>query len=488
MRRMILIGWAALVAALPAGAELDTAWTRTFGGTSNDGFRALAMTDDGGYLLAGYTYSLGSGDVDMWAVRTDGDGTTIWERTFGGAGRDYAFGACATTDGGFAIVGYTTSRGAGGSDVFLVRIDGAGDTLWTRTYGGSAADDGRSVCEAPDGSLIVAGQTESYGAGQADFYILRVDTAGDTIWTRTHGDSLLDFARGICMTPDGNVGVAGSILYNSGNLDLYLAEWDMNGDVVWSILFADTGPINFEWATSVHADPDSGLVILGYRGLEGTDVSDICIGKASDTGQSVFWRRYADDYYVYGDAFCPTYDGGYLICGADKSVATQRNDLLLIKRMPGSGWVDEQTLGGPGSDWASAIAETRPGVYVVAGHTDSYGAGGLDGWLVLFRDPEVFVPSGGPDGRLHLSPPAPSPASSSLCFSVTLPEAGFVDVRVVNVAGRLVRTLSAGETIVGTRRYEWDGRDERGEEVPSGVYFVVAGGPVREMRRAVVVR
>ncbi|MFZ1946798.1 MAG: hypothetical protein WAW06_04570, partial [bacterium] len=193
-----------------AWAQVDTTWTRTYGGSANDGFRSVVMTSDGGFLAVGYTYSFGDDDVNVYAVKTDADGDLVWQKAYGGPGRDYGFSACElVVGGGYAIAGYTTSYGAGKEDVYVVRLDADGDTVWTRSFGGSARDEARSICDAGDGGLVLAGSTESFGPGSGDMYVLRLQAAGDTVWTRALGGAASDWAQSVCRTADGSFGVGG---------------------------------------------------------------------------------------------------------------------------------------------------------------------------------------------------------------------------------------------------------------------------------------
>jgi len=139
-------------------------WTRTYGGSSYDWGQSVQQTSDGGFVVAGYTSSFGAGGYDAYLIRTDANGDTLWTRTYGGSGHDYGYSVQQTADSGFVVAGYTYSFGAGSRDVYLIRTDATGDTLWTRTYGGEDEDIGRSVQQTSDGGFVVAGYTYSFGA------------------------------------------------------------------------------------------------------------------------------------------------------------------------------------------------------------------------------------------------------------------------------------------------------------------------------------
>jgi hypothetical protein len=128
---------------------------------------------------------------------------TLWTRTYGGSNHDYARSVQQTPDGGYIVAGYTASFGAGGSDFYLVKINSQGDTLWTRTYGGSNGEEARSVQQTADGGYIVAGFTYSFGAGLSDFYLVKTNSLGDTLWTRTYGGSRSELAYCVQQTADG---------------------------------------------------------------------------------------------------------------------------------------------------------------------------------------------------------------------------------------------------------------------------------------------
>ncbi len=489
MKKILILCFLMIVIASPAEAQLDTLWTRTIGGPSNDGFRSVVQTGDGGFLAVGYTYSFGEADVNVYAVKTDAQGSPVWQKTYGGSGRDYGYGVCRTADGGFAIAGYTTSFGVGEEDVYVVKIDAAGDTLWTRVYGGAGSDEARSICETVDGHLVVAGQTKSFGMGWSDLYMLKMDAGGDTVWTRTAGGSGVDWGESVCETADSCYVVCGTNGSNTDNFDMYLVKFDSEGATVWQSYFGDDGPINPDWGMSVCELQSGETMHCGHRGIEGSDPLDIGLYRADTDGARTLGRRLYDTYYEYANSICQISDGSCLLCGADKDPNTQRNNLFLVKRVDGSGWVWMQSLGGDGSDWGSCIIEIAAGEYLVAGHTDSFGAGGFDGWLVRLRDPLLASVEEVPRtvGPRFMSQPSPNPASGAVAFSMHLPESGPLEVRVLSVEGRVVRTLHRGQVPAGSRSFVWDARNDEGRKVACGVYLILAEGVVRDCRRAVIV-
>ena len=127
-----------------------TEWSKTYGGTSSDQILSVVQTSDGGYALAGITDSFGAGNFDFWLVKTDSAGNQQWNKTYGGTNDDDALSIAQTSDGGYALAGYTNSSGAGGDDCWLVKTDYAGNQQWSKTYGGTNTDEAFSVMQTRD--------------------------------------------------------------------------------------------------------------------------------------------------------------------------------------------------------------------------------------------------------------------------------------------------------------------------------------------------
>jgi len=242
-------------------ANGDTLWTKTYGGTNGEEGLAVQQTIDGGYIVAGYTGNFGAGSNDMYLIKTDVNGDTLWTRTYGGGGNDYGYAVQQTTDGGYIVAGYTLSFGAGSSDVYLIKTDANGDTLWTKTYGGGVTDYGYAVRQTTDGGYIVSGSTESFGAGWTDVYLIKTDVNGDTLWTKTYGGGVTDYGYAVEQTIDGGYIVAGLTLsFGAGNFDVYLIKTDVNGDTLWTRTYGGGGSDN---SRVVDQTTDGGYIVTG---------------------------------------------------------------------------------------------------------------------------------------------------------------------------------------------------------------------------------
>jgi len=253
-------------------AQGDTLWTRTYGGPSGDYGHSVQQTTDGGFIVAGLTWSFGSGSDDFYLVKTNAQGDTLWTRTYGGPIWDEGYSVRQTSDGGYIIVGYTHSYGAGGRDVYLIRTDAKGDTLWTRTYGGTLYDQGYSVQETDDGGFIVAGLTDDFGGrGQL---LIKVNASGDTLWTRTYGGSGRDLGVSVKQTLDGGYIIAGG--------GFYLVKTDAQGDTLWTGTYGGG-----TYCQSAQQTTDGGYIAAGWTRSFGAGGNDVYLVRTNAQGDTL---------------------------------------------------------------------------------------------------------------------------------------------------------------------------------------------------------
>ncbi len=205
-------------------ANGDLMWDTTYGGTHQDYARAVQQTPDGGYIIAGYSYSFGGGDADIWLLRTDSSGDTLWTRTYGSPnGDEHAFDILLAPDSGYIIVGTTESFGSGPYDVYVLRTEADGDTLWARWFGGTSADNGQAAYQTNDGNIVIVGSTYSYGFGESDVYLLKIDMDGDLLWYTTFGGVYHDFGNTVRQTSDDEYIIAGRTRsFGAGQSDVYV--------------------------------------------------------------------------------------------------------------------------------------------------------------------------------------------------------------------------------------------------------------------------
>ncbi len=217
-------------------------WYRAYGDTTWDMGFSVQQTTDGGYIIAGITDYFHYDTCDVYLIKTDANGDTVWSKTYGGSGEDYGERVRQTSDGGYIIVGESNSFGAGDYDIYVIKTDSLGNIQWTRTYGGQQDDCSMDVKEIPGRGYIIVGITASFGAGDYDVYLVRIYSNGDTVWTKTIGGSQTEYGRSICITNDNGYIVCGETSsYGAGALDVYLIKIE-----------PDTLGINMDKDTRVH--------------------------------------------------------------------------------------------------------------------------------------------------------------------------------------------------------------------------------------------
>ncbi len=244
-------------------------WNSTFGGINVDWGCSVDQTVDGGYMIAGYTESFGEGEFDFWLIKTDSNGNEEWNSTFGGSNHDRCFSGQQTDDGGYILTGYTVSFDSDGTgcDVWLVKTDSNGSEEWSSTFGETGIpnkfDMGYDVQQTDDGGFIIAGDTEIYYVSMSDVLLIKTDSSGNEVWAETFGGSAADRGRSVQQTFDGGYIIAGwAVSFIGPDPDVWLIKTDINGDEEWNSIYGyeeNSG----EWGYAVQQTNDGGYIIAG---------------------------------------------------------------------------------------------------------------------------------------------------------------------------------------------------------------------------------
>ena len=382
----------------------DTLWTRTYGYMGTEYGYSVQQTPDGGFIMTGYSSSFGA--PDFYFVKTDASGDTLWTRRHGGMAPDVAHCIDQCTDGGYIALGYTFSYGAGAMDFYLVKTNSSGDTLWTRTYGGTNVDMGRWVRQTEDGGYILTGGAASFGAGSDDFYLIKTDASGVAVWSRTYGGAGYDHAHAVEPTTDGGYIVAGyTTSFGAGNHDLYLVKTNSVGDTLWTRTY---GGIWSDYAYGVQQTTDGGYIMTGATASFGTGTMDIYLLKVDSVGDTLWSRTFGGGgVNDYGECVQQTTDGGYIVAGYTDSFSGTI-DVYLMRTASDGSTIWTQIYGGGGSDQAYSIQQLSDGGYIVGGQTMSFGAGNMDYYLIRLEAETITPPVS--IGLMPQNPPIQIPA------------------------------------------------------------------------------
>ena len=234
-------------------------WEHTIGGETLDCGNSVQQTTDGGYVITGYSMSNITSRSEVYLFKTDSSGNVLWAKKYGDWYSKYGNAIQQTNDGGYVIVGDTYSNGNVGFDIYLIKTNSYGDTLWTKTYGGNNEDRGFSVQQTTDGGYIISGQTDLFGISNGDVYLIKTDSYGDTLWTRTFGGSHQDYGQSVQQTTDGGYVITGKT-FGNGIVDIYIIKTDSLGNTEWEKKHDLEG---FETGCSIQETTDGGFVITG---------------------------------------------------------------------------------------------------------------------------------------------------------------------------------------------------------------------------------
>ncbi|MBX3177744.1 MAG: Ig-like domain-containing protein [Candidatus Hydrogenedentes bacterium] len=421
--------------------EGSPAWQRVFGGTGTDEAYGVAVTPDGGCVVAGFTYVSGFSFSDMYLIKLDSAGNQQWSRTYGGDFSDEAHAIAVTPDGGYVLAGYTESFGAGGLDIYLVKLNSLGDVQWTRTYGSPYDDEeANSVVVTPDGGYVLAGYKGRNALGRRDMYVVKVDGMGNEQWSHTHGGDLYDEAWGVTLAPDGGYAIIGEgYLSTLKRIDIYLLKLSATGTVEWTRTYGGSG---LDEGRSIMVAPDGGYLFAGTWANQGwyssesmgylAKVDAVGNGEWSRTypnaglraivempgvryglagtamtldmvdaeGEELWWASYRGEDFRVANGIAATSDGACILAGSTHS-AEAGWDVFIVKVYPPETEGDSEdwdgmsqggtsdifewwrTYGGAAQEEGRSVVGTPDGACVVAGYTtDPHGAGSHDVYVV----------------------------------------------------------------------------------------------------------
>jgi len=375
---------------MKVSAECSIMWDKTYGGTEWDRGPSLVVASDGGCVLAGYTNSFGEGGADAWLIKTDASGNMMWNHTYGGANFDSASCLVATSDGGYAMAGQTYSLGAGNADFYLVKTDATGNMVWQKAYGGTEEDRAYSLVVTSDGGYALAGYTYFSDTQSYDFWLVKTDSSGNMEWSQAYGGTEYDYAFSLVATSDGGYAIAGETGSFGLEGDFWLVKTDASGNMMWS---QNYGGAKYDRAYSLAVSSDGGYVIAGSISLSDENV-DFGLVKADASGNEIWQKTYDGDVEDVAKSVIQTSDGGYAVGGFTGDPFTGAYpDAWLVKTDASGNMEWNQIFGGEGYDGVCCVVQTGDGGYALAAEKSEIGTENYDFWLVKTDAEDTTEPS-----------------------------------------------------------------------------------------------
>lgn len=304
-------------------------WEKTFGGKDYDVAQNITVTPTGEYLIVGTTQSKGAGGFDAWVIKLDKNGEKIWDKAFGGKKKDEVYSIKVTPKGEYIVVGYTYSKGAGYSDVWVIKLNKNGRKIWDKTYGGEKVDFAYSAVVTPDNEYLVAGRTHSQGLGYSDIWVIKLDKNGKKIWDRTYGGRRADRAYDITMTHKGEYIVVGDTnSQGEARRNAWVVKIDKKGEKIWDKVLGDGA---YSTIRSVLMLPTEECIIAGHIYPRGTGQADAWIAKLDKNGNKLWDKTFGGAARDRASSIIATPTGEYLMIGRTESKKPNENTLWLMK-------------------------------------------------------------------------------------------------------------------------------------------------------------
>jgi hypothetical protein len=294
----------------------------TFTGQIGTNDNSTVVSNDDNLIICGNTGS------NLSILKITKTGTQIWRNDFG-AGNTSSTSGVTELNGDLFICGktsrnYSTTK----NDILLIKANSSGDTIWTKTYGGIEAEYGTNIIATSDGNILIAGKTESFGAGSfGDIYLVKVNTSGDTLWTASYPDQDQEVPFHLMETQNGEYLVTGTNEDNSQYSELYLLKVSSTGQQLWS---KKIGPPTWKWGYSTIELANGDLLTCGKHTVSGNN--QVLVVKTDNAGNLIWEKEFgANNLSEEGNSIKQNSDGTFTITGTCFDVSTGQTDVILLK-------------------------------------------------------------------------------------------------------------------------------------------------------------
>jgi hypothetical protein len=345
---------------------------------------AIIELQDGGFAAVGYADDDGETGTDVFFVRFDAAGDTLWTRSYGAEREEFGWDVVETEDGGFLIVGYVEAPAAGREDVLVLRVDALGAPIWERTFGEAGRDRAWSGTLAENGDLVIAGEAEQPGQRHRDAYLIRIADDGETRWTLRVDKPGDQRVYHIARTEDDAFVVTGTTGADTrANRDVYVVRVDRDGNAVWSRTYGEEPD---DVGHGVLALDDGDVLVTGYGGTLSNGGTDVYLLRIDTDGNLRWWQHDGEQGSERAMMSARRADGGYVSVGF--TMPSAPGDVIILESDPEGAIQSRTALERPGSDRGVMITTSDRGGYVLAGTLG--GSGGSTGdFAVLWLAPDT---------------------------------------------------------------------------------------------------
>ena len=376
MKKLLLTTFIISVACFSTKSQT---WEKLFSGLSTDVIRSVREVPAGGYIIAGYTANLTSNDTDAYVARLNTSGDTLWTYTYNGplSKKDLFYKVIPTSDGGFALCGYTSSVTGTSDDAMYMKLNSSGQQQWVKFYGGSQKERAQDIIETTDGGFAIVGYTTSSPAQYYDAFFLKTNSVGVVTITKLFGSSNYDDANAVREMPDGGFILGGQSSNGTNGFDMFLVRIGPTGSTYWMQRFGTMQTENIE-SLLILSD---GFIVAGNTNTAATG-DDGYIVKTDTSGIVVWSKSYGgsqpDDFHRVE----PTSDGGYVAIGTTSSTGPAFPNMWMMKTNSTGDSLWSKAFGGANHDHGYSGQQTSDGGYIIAGHTGSFGFNYEDGYVI----------------------------------------------------------------------------------------------------------
>lgn len=329
----------------------------------------VLQTSDGGYIIAASTETSTVDDLDIMIVRTDNLGNILWKKAYGTNLPSSPNGILQTSDGNFFIVGYQVAAGSLDSDHYLLKIDGSnGDSLFSKVFGGYGNEESKEIIATSDGNYMIVGASNSISIPDNQMQVIKVDAAGNQLWTQYYGDLSYQSARSVKQCPDGGYILAGKTI-SAGMASIQLVKTNSTGGTMWTKTIGGTGSLE---GKSILVNVDGSYTLSVDDSISLVNDSDVRIMKIDPTGTTIIWNNlYGGTEKDITKMLQPTSDGGYIVTALSRSFGWFNPDFWILKldAMGDTMWT--KNYGGSDHEHCYAVRQTSDSGYIVVGHSRS---------------------------------------------------------------------------------------------------------------------